>query len=352
MKTCSKSTTLLIVVLLAAICLASTIVAIFHGSESAEPTLQTEVPATQTEPSTPAATVPQTTEAVFPSATQSTVPPATQSAVPAPELTASHAFLCRWSDGTFLFNKGSLEERIYPASITKLLVAYVALQHLSADQNITVGTAIYTVPPDSSLAFLSIGDVLTVEQLIYGMLLPSGGDAARVIAAEAGRALNNDKNLSDTDAINLFMEEVNRQALILGMTDTHFVTPDGFHDPEHYTTMADLILLAKLCLEDPLLQQVVNATEYTVTLAGHSATWYNTNMLLKASSSHPEFYRETAIGLKTGYTNAAGRCLLAAFVVDGETYLAGVFGCPDPNFGFIAQFENICKLYDTYLVRP
>ena len=242
-----------------------------------------------------------------------------------------------------------MDEQIYPASITKLFTAYVALQYLDPQQQITVGAAIYTVPPDSSLAFISIGEVYTVEQLIYGMLLPSGGDAARVIAAEAGRVIAGKANISDTEAINLFVDEMNRLASALGMVGTHFVTPDGFHDPNHYTTMADLMTLTELSLDDPLIRKVVSTPEYTITQGGRSFTWRNTNMLLQESSQHPEFYRKTAIGLKTGFTGAAGRCLLSAFIIDGELIYAGVFGCPDPNWGYIAQFENICYLYDTYL---
>ena len=292
---------------------------------------------------TPVATVPPTTA---PAATE----PSTQPTFPCPDdLTASHAFLYRCSDEDFLFLKGSMYDRIYPASITKLFTAYVALQHLEPEQEITVGNAIDTVPPDSSLAFLSVGDVLTVEDLIHGMLLPSGGDAARVIAAEVGRVIFRKGDISDPDAIAVFIEEMNRQAVAVGMTGTHYVTPDGFHDPDHYTTMTDLLLLAKISLDQPLIRRVASTTEYTVTLAGRSATWRNTNLLLHPSSPHPEFYRETAIGLKTGFTIPAGRCLLSAFIIDGETVLAGVFGCPDPNWGFIAQFENICCLYDTYL---
>lgn len=307
-------------------------------------TQPTTPPQTTTPPSTPPTepvTVPTTPPATLPNTLPTTPPPS--------PLTASHAFLYDVNTDSYLFLKGSMEERIFPASITKLLTAYVALQHLDSQRQVTVGSAIYTVPPDSSLAFLSVGDILTVEDLLHGMLLPSGGDAARVIAVETGRVISGRNGISDHDAIAVFMEEVNRQATALGMTGTHFVTPDGFHDPNHYTTMGDLLLLAKLSLEHPLIRKIVSTTEYTVTLSNGPNTWRNTNMLLHKSSQHPEFYRETAIGLKTGFTGAAGRCLLSAFIVNGETILSGVFGCPDPNWGFIAQFENICYLYDTYI---
>ncbi len=322
---------------------------------TAEPTVPvTTVPPVPTVPPTTAPTEPPTTAPTVP---PTTVPPATETPTvpptesPADPLSASHAFIYRSSDSSFLFLKGSPEERIYPASITKLFTAYVALQYLEPDRQITVGNAIYTVPPDSSLAFLALGDVLTVEDLVHGMLLPSGGDAARVLAAEAGRVISGKNDISEPDAIAVFMEEVNHQAAAVGMTGTHFVTPDGFHDPDHYTTMADLLLLAKLSLDHPLIRRIASTTEFSVALPNRTLTWKNTNMLLHKESKHPEFYRETAIGLKTGFTNASGRCLLSAFIIDGETILAGVFGCPDPNMNFIAQFENTCYLYDTYIAQ-
>lgn len=322
------------------------------GTEPNPQTPPTTVPPTMetTVPPTAASTVPPTEEPTVPP----TTPPATQPqpTEPAPiPLTASHAFIYSSHSDSFLFLKGTMDERIYPASITKLFTAYVALQYLDAATQITVGNAIYTVPPDSSLAFLTVGDVLTVEDLIHGMLLPSGGDAARVIAAEAGKVICKNSNLPDVEAITAFMEEMNRQAAAVGMTGTHYVTPDGFHHPDHYTTIADLLLLAKLSLETPLIRKIAATTEYSVTLPSRNITWKNTNMLLHTESPHPEFYRETAIGLKTGYTDAAGRCLLSAFIVDGETILAGVFGCPDPDMTYIAQFENICYLYDTYIAQ-
>ena len=356
MKFHSKSLAVVLFAALTAACLFSSCVSYpTPGATSPAPSLQTTP--SSTAPSTPpATTIPPTTVETIPVTTvpPTTIPvttePSTQPTLPrADDLTASHAFIYRCSDDSFLFMKGNMEDRIYPASITKLFTAYVALQHLEPDHETTVGNAIYTVPPDSSLAFLSVGDVLTVKDLIHGMLLPSGGDAARVIAAETGRVLSGNADISDVDAIALCIKEMNRQAIALGMTGSHFVTPDGFHDPDHYTTMTDLLILAKLCLDDPLIRQVAATKEYPITLSGNSTTWRNTNMLLHPSSPHPEFYRETAIGLKTGFTGAAGRCLLSAFIVDGETILSGVFGCPDPNWGFIAQFENICYLYDTYL---
>jgi D-alanyl-D-alanine carboxypeptidase (penicillin-binding protein 5/6) len=273
------------------------------------------------------------------------VPPTT---APTHIFTAHHAFVYDSTNATNIYTLGSMDDRIYPASITKLLTSLVALQHLSPDTKVTVGSALYTVPADSSRAFLQMGDVLTVEQLIYGMLLPSGNDAARVLAAAAGKAIQNDPNLSDVDAIAAFVAEMNVQAAALGMTGSHFVNPDGWHTSDHYTTMADLLTLAQLCLEDPLILQVVKTPQYAANFSGRTVYWKNSNMHLKEDSP---FYQPDCIGLKTGYTKAAGRCLLSAYWIDGRVIIAGVFGCPDPTYTYITQFQTNMTLYETY-IRP
>ena len=315
----------------------------------------TTVPPTTIPPTTvPPETVPPTTappETVPPTtAAPETTPPAT-TAPPEPtqsaELTAQYAFVYNTADSNFLFTHGGMNDRIYPASITKLFTALVALQHLAPEQEITAGDALYTVPADSSKAFLQIGDVLTVEQLVYGMLLPSGNDAARVLADAAGRVIADNAALSATDAINTFVEEMNNQTEALGLTGSHFVSPDGWHSSDHYTTMADLLTVARLCLADPLISQVVKTPQYAATTtAGRPLYWKNTNAHLHADS---EYYLPNCIGLKTGYTGAAGRCLLSAYMVDDNWVILGVFNCPGTVFTYTAQFPSAMYLYNTYI---
>ena len=322
------------------------------GGSTPIPVMNTRPPITQP-PTTvpPTTTAPPTTVPPTTTAPPTTVPPATtapSTTAPLKVFTAHHAFIYDSTNGTNIYTLGAMDDRIYPASITKLFTALVALQHLSADTEVTVGLALNTVPPDSSRAFLRMGDVLTVEQLIYGMLLPSGNDAARVLAAAVGRAIKADPNLPDIDAMAAFVAEMNVQAAAFGMTDSHFVTPDGWHDSNHYTTMADLLTLAQLCLSDPLILEVVKTPQYAATFSGRTVYWKNSNMHLKEDSP---FYLPDCIGLKTGYTKAAGRCLLSAYLVDGKVIIAGVFGCPDPTYTYITQFQSNAYLYETY-IRP
>lgn len=276
--------------------------------------------------------------------TQTTVPAPTQSPTAAPEenITAKNAFVYTCSDNSFPYIVGQLDAKLYPASITKLFTAYVVLKYLDPAREITAGDILDAVPSDSSKIWLVKGDILTVEQLLYGTLMCSGGDAARVLAADAGRVIANNPTLPDADSIAVFVAEMNRQAASLGMSGTHFVNPDGYHDDNHYSCMADIVTLGKLCLDTPLIRQITATTSITNPLSDKSELWKNTNLLLQPDS---KYYCDNAIGLKTGNTLAAGSCLLSAFEVTGCYALIGVFGCPD----YTSRFDATIELYDSHL---
>ena len=179
---------------------------------------------------------------------------------------------------------------------------------------------------DSSVADIQKGDTVTVEQLIAGMMLPSGNDAAYLLACETGKVLAKDENLTALNAAKTFVNEMNSQAAALGMTGTHFMNPDGIHDDNHYTTMKDLTVLGSLAMKTPLVMKYAAVAKLEVTLHGQTVTWRNSNLLIDPSTP---YYCPHAVGLKTGTTLAAGNCLLSAFQKDGRTLLIGVFGCPE-----------------------
>ena len=129
-------------------------------------------------------------------------------------------------------------------------------------------------------------------------------------------------------------------ALLEGMENTHFVNPDGYHHEDHYTCLQDLLTIGRLSIETELIRQIAATPEYTATVApGRTLTWKNTNFLLQ--ESFPDYYCPDAIGLKTGYTRAAGGCLLAAFEKDGEVILIGIFGSEDKA----SRFPDVLALY-------
>ena len=125
------------------------------------------------------------------------------------------------------------------------------------------------------------------------------------------------------------------------MIGSHFVTADGFHDDNHYTTMSDLTVLAEKVLADPVIVGYTSKIQDTVTLQGRTEEWKNTNALIHPES---EFYCSAAVGLKTGQHSAAGKCLLSAFQFNGRTVVIGVFGCADDpdRFADTLQLLQMC----------
>jgi D-alanyl-D-alanine carboxypeptidase (penicillin-binding protein 5/6) len=270
-------------------------------------------------------------------ATEPTDPP-TDPTVPAlsiPEitLTARHSFVYILETGQFLMLKGEEDDKIYPASLTKLFSTYVALLYMDPEEVIKVGNEVNTVSADSSVAGLRVGDKLTVKQLVEAMLLPSGNDAAVVLAVATGRKLENDPQMSYTTAKNRFVEEMNFLARTFSLTGTHFVNPDGYHNENHYTTCRDMQKIGQMALTNKTIRQAMATQKVVVDLQyDYPGGWKNTNLLIQPGS---EYYNNAAIGMKTGYTRAAGYCLMSAFRMEGKTLMVGIFGCPESNDRFI-----------------
>ena len=265
--------------------------------------------------------------------TEPTTPPPTWPTYPEDrELTAQQAFVYDCSTDEFLYITGTEEETVYLASITKLFTAHVALQYLDPETEVTVGDELDFLALGSSVATLDYGDVLTVEMLIQAMMMPSGNDAAYTLAVAAGRAIDGNPSLSASAAVNVFMSQMNQEANTRGMTNTHFINPDGIHDYDHYSSMGDLAILGKLALESPAIIRCCTVPRDIVTpIQGNSFPWKNTNELIDPAS---QYYCPVCIGLKTGQTPDAGSCLLSAFDLDGRQIIIGVFGCPETEDRF------------------
>ncbi len=256
------------------------------------------------------------------------------------ELTCQQYFVYDCDAGAFVDQSAPETERVYPASITKLFTAYVALQYLPAKTVLTAAEELEMVVWGSSVAELKQGDCLTAEQLVEAMLLPSGNDAAHVLAAAAGRVIAADESLSAATAVDVFMEQMNKQAQQLGMTGTHFVNPDGIHDGEHYMSFADLAKLGKLSMENATVMKYASVGKETVELQEGPVVWENTNALIQPDS---KYYCPYAVGLKTGQTPSAGSCLLSAFRTEEQNLIIGVFGCPEVEDRFADTLHLLNK---------
>jgi len=296
------------------------------------PVFQPETPDTPDVPDQPqeqiVATTTETTEAAL---TWMTFPADRQ-------LTAQQAFVYDCNAGEFTYLLGEETDRVYPASITKLFTAYVALQFLEPKQHIVAGDVLDLVGAGSSVAGIEKGNILTVPMLVEAMLLPSGNDAAYILADAAGKVIKGDDTLNPSAAVAAFLKEMNGQARALGMSGTNFTNPDGYHSPDHYTTFADMAKMSEKILENNMIRGFAQVSkEEAVFVTGETKSWENTNKLVDPSS---EYYCPLATGLKTGQTPSAGSCLLSSFEQEDRQWVIGVFGCPEIE----DRFEDTLQL--------
>ncbi len=214
-----------------------------------------------------------------------------------------------------------IHKRVYPASTTKLLTAYVAIKHGNLDDVVTVSENAVGVPWDSSRAGLCTGDKLDLKSLIYGLMLPSGNDCGVAIA----------EHISGSEEA--FVELMNTEACQLGATNTHFVNSHGYHHQEHYTTAYDLYLIMNACATQEVLMEVLSSSSYDVRIdqangTYRDTTWHQTNQYILGLQDIPNGV--TVVGGKTGTTNEAGACLvLYEKTEDGKPYISIVMGAED-----------------------
>lgn len=216
-------------------------------------------------------------------------------------------------------------QRMYPASITKIMTSLVVLDavdkgEISLDTQVTASAQAVDLPWDSSTAGIKAGEVLTVLDLLYCDLLPSGNEACNILSeAVAGTSAE-------------FVARMNAKAQELGMKDTHFSNPHGLHDPEHYTTAYDIYLMAYAAMSNETFRTIVRAPSYTLpaTNLQEARTIFSSNGMLTGYYAGSGYTYGKAIGIKTGYTGEAGRCLASAAVDElGRTFYCVVLGTED-----------------------
>ena len=195
----------------------------------------------------------------------------------------------------------NIYDKLYPASTTKILTAYLALKEGNLNDVITVSENAVDLDSDSSTCGLLAGDKMTLQDLVYGLIMRSGNDAAIAIAEYLS---------GDTES---FAVKMNEEARMLGATNSHFVNPHGLPDEDHYTSVYDLYLLFKAAIKDDTFCDLINTTSYTVNYThadGSEATqeWSSTNRYFSGEADAPDNF--TVIGGKTGTTGDAGFCLV------------------------------------------
>ena len=206
-----------------------------------------------------------------------------------PNINARIAVAYDRKSGKVIYGKNE-NKRTAMASTTKIMTAIVLIENADLDQTITVSAK--AAGTGGSRLGLKHNDKITMKDLLYGLMLKSGNDAAVAIAENVG------------GSIEKFADLMNEEAKKIGLNNTHYVTPHGLDNPEHYTTAYELAKLADYALKNEIFAKVVNTKNYTVTINGYPKNITNTNELLG--------YLDGVNGVKTGFTNNAGRCLVTS----------------------------------------
>ncbi len=236
-------------------------------------------------------------------------------------ITGTAALLVDENTRTILYAENETAT-VYPASTTKIMTALLVLEaidrgELSLDTVVTItDEANADIGSDSSTQNLTTGEEITVENLLYCLLVASANESANALA------------IAVSGSVSSFVELMNQRAEELGCTGTHFVNPHGLHDTNHYTTCIDLYLITEAAWQYEEFQTIVGTDEYYVpaTNLSEERHLYNTNLLLSEKKTAGYSYTY-AIGVKTGTTYAAGSCLVAAAEYEGRLLFSVEMGC-------------------------
>lgn len=254
-----------------------------------------------------------------------------------PVVNAQAAILVEPETSTIIYEKNS-NERMYPASMTKILTALVTLDYFDYDALVTVGNEINEVTLDSSKAGHKKGETLSVENLIRGLMIPSGNDSANVLAAAVAKKVENNNDLSYEECEKIFTDLMDKKAEELGCKNSHFANAHGYHDDNHYTTAYDMSLITAEALKNDTIKKIAGEKSFSGNGAGNTLE-ENTNLITQEYNwkSHNlliadgEYHYEYATGLKTGFTDQAGDCVAATAEKDGTELIAVIMNSEDPN---------------------
>ncbi len=220
-------------------------------------------------------------------------------------VSAKSAVLYQPETENFLYSKNA-DIRLPMASTTKIMTALVAIENSNPDELVEINDS--AIGTEGSSAYLRKGDILTMEELLYALLLQSANDAAVAIACHIGGGIEG------------FAALMNDRAAELGLTDTHFTNPHGLDGKEHYTTARELSLIAAEALKNPTFKRIASTYKKSFVTEDRSRTYVNHNKLLRLYDG--------CVGVKTGFTRKSGRCLVGAAEREGLTFITVTLDAP------------------------
>ena len=224
-----------------------------------------------------------------------------------------------------LYGKNENQKRKM-ASTTKIMTATIIIENCNLDETIEVSKK--AAGTGGSRLGLKAGDKITIRDLLYGLMLRSGNDAAIALAEYAGGSIEG------------FAELMNKKASELNLTNTHFETPHGLDSDEHYTTAYELSLLSNYALQNSVFAKIVNTKEHTININGYPKALSNTNELLGNF--------EGVYGIKTGFTNGANRCLVTACKRNDIDIICVVLGADTKKFRTQDSIKLINYIFDNF----
>lgn len=233
--------------------------------------------------------------------------------------------------GAILYGKNE-NEKLYPASTTKIITAIIAIENCKLTDKITASyNAVMSIPVGYSNAAIQPGETLTVQELLDMFLIQSANEVGYIFAEYISGSIEN------------FATLMNQKVASLGCKNTHFTNPSGIHDPEHYSTAYDMALIARYCMKNETFRNIVSKTSCTIEATDKYEQRYfkNTNDLINPSS---KYYYEYAIGTKTGYTSQAKRCLIATSLKDNLELITVTLGA-EPSIPD-TRYEDTINLFE------
>lgn len=265
---------------------------------------------------------------------------------PPQQLTSNAVLLVNADTNTVIYEKNQ-DQKVYPASITKLMTAILVYEKFKdkLDTKVTVQKKDYaTLDPYASRIGLKENEQLTIEQLLNCLLIASGDDAANVLARVTSGSVED------------FVAQMNKKAKAIGLKYTHYANPHGLTDQDHYTTASDVYKLAKYAMRYELLKKIVATPSYTLpatNVYSKERQLNNTNFLIRTSQK--TYYYKYVKGIKTGFTTPAGKCLVSYAEKDGKTYYCVVMGGQvknGVNMAFLETKELYQWVFKTFDIKP
>ena len=260
-----------------------------------------------------------------------------------PDILAKAALLVDYETGDVAYAKNEHQE-LYPASLTKIMTALLTLDaveagKLSLEQELTASaTAFEGLAADGSNAGIKVGETMTVRSLLYCMLVVSANEACNILAEAV------------CGSVPAFVTAMNARAAELGCENTHFVNPNGLHDPQHYTSAWDMYLITRAAMEHEIFMTICDTANVKIPATNMSdeRNYWTTNHLL--SNWRVIGYRDTrAHGIKTGSTDAAGHCLVSSARKGSLHYVSVILGADrveDNGVGNIRSFSETSRMFD------